>query len=119
MAGKERRRDAKALRDENAALRDECERRSDEALADRLRADRRLAERNAAIEAKDAAEAARTTATKERDELQAEVERLRAALLEAAETVQEWGSQAPDYAQEKVGLAEEIERIRATATRGG
>jgi len=57
--------------------------------------------------------------SKERDELQAEVERLRAALLEAAETVQEWGSQAPDYAQEKVGLAEEIERIRATATRGG
>lgn len=51
----------------------------------------------------------------ERDELRTEVERLRGALLEAAETVQEWGSQAPDYAQEKWGLAEEIERIRAAA----
>lgn len=54
-------------------------------------------------------------AAKERNELRTEVERLRGALLEAAETVQEWGSQAPDYAQEKWGLAEEIERIRAAA----
>ena len=67
------------------------------------------------------AEAVRTVlagheaAAKERNELRTEVERMREALLEAAETVQEWGSQAPDYAQEKWGLAEEIERIRAAA----
>lgn len=70
----------KGTRDEIAALQDEREKWSDEALADRLRADRRLAERNAAIEAKDAAEAARTTAVSERDVLRAEVERLREAL---------------------------------------
>ena len=56
---------------------------------------------------------------KERDELRAEVERLRAALLEAAETVQEWGEYAPAYAQKKWGLTKEVERIRATATKGG
>ena len=56
---------------------------------------------------------------KERDELRAEVWRLREALLEAAETVQEWGEYAPAYAQKKWGLAKEIERIRAAVTKGG
>jgi hypothetical protein len=58
-------------------------------------------------------ELANSTLMAERDAALAEVTRLRAALLEAADDVQSWGAYAGEYFQEKWDLAGDIARIRA------
>ena len=48
--------------------------------------------------------------------LEAEVERLRAALQDAIETVEGWGCYANEYFQEKWGLEDDLARLRAALT---
>jgi hypothetical protein len=52
------------------------------------------------------------------DEIQtmlAEVERLRAALVEAADDLESWGAYAGEYFREKWDLAGDVARIRLAA----
>lgn len=48
-------------------------------------------------------------------EAKVEIERLRAALLDALEDVEHWGAYASEYFQEKWNLAGDIARIREAA----
>ena len=56
--------------------------------------------------------------TIERDEARAEIERLRAALIDAADSVEDWGAYAAEYFQEKWDLKGDIAAIRAAAVEG-
>lgn len=76
-----------------------CEMR-DENIALRTRAERAEAERDAA----------QSTIT----DLQATVERMREALAEAIESVEDWAGYASEYFRQKHGLKEELARFRAT-----
>ena len=53
--------------------------------------------------------------TKAPDTHAAEVERLRAVVLEAADLIAEWGSHAGQYFQWKWDLAGDVARIRSAA----
>jgi hypothetical protein len=55
-----------------------------------------------------------TTVT-DRNSDAADVERLKRALSEAADLIEEWGAYASPYFQEKWGLADDVARIRALA----
>lgn len=78
----------------------------------------RMVEMEQALEAAllraERAEAERDAAQSTITDLQATVERMREALAEAIESVEDWAGYASEYFRQKHGLKEELARFRAT-----
>ena len=49
------------------------------------------------------------------DEMKAEIDRLRALLAEAADTIEDWGGYASSYFQDKYNLAGDVTKFREAA----